>query len=1142
MVPATKTPPRRPTSPVTSNVSSTHSGSEAYSAKHKIRIVTAASLFDGHDAAINVMRRILQSTGAEVIHLGHDRSVDEVVNCAIQEDVNAIAMTSYQGGHVEYLKYMHDRLEEEGCGHIRIFAGGGGVILPAESADLHEYGIEKIYSPDDGRAMGLQGMINDLLRRSDFATGRDVTETDVALAKDRDPRAIGRLISAAENYRTEHTGLLDEIRDLATTIKAPVLGITGTGGAGKSSLVDELVRRFLLDFPDKSIGIISVDPSKRKTGGALLGDRIRMNAINSPRVYMRSLATRQANLALSGHVRDAVAILKIAGFELVILETSGIGQSDTEIVDHSDVSLYVMTPEYGAATQLEKIDMLDFADMVALNKFDKRGALDALRDVRKQYQRNHKQFAKSVEEMPVVGTIASQFNDPGTTRLYRTLMDRIAEKTGADFSSSMHATMDESEKINIIPPERNRYLAEISETVRRYNQWVEEQSRIAQKLQAVTETEALLEDTKLPLREKKTELERQLTGDNRETLERWPETQRSYSGDEFVYQVRGKDIRVPLTSESLSHQHIPKVALPTFKGWGDILKWTLQENVPGSFPYTAGVFPFKREGEDPTRMFAGEGGPERTNRRFHYVSMGLPARRLSTAFDSVTLYGNDPARRPDIYGKIGNSGVSICCLDDAKKLYSGFDLADAKTSVSMTINGPAPMLTGFFMNAAIDQQCEKHIVANGLTEQVNATIDAYFKALGQERPRYNGELPPGNDGLGLMLLGVTGDMVLPAGVYAKIKADTISQVRGTVQADILKEDQAQNTCIFSTEFSLKLMGDVQEYFTNNNVRNFYSVSISGYHIAEAGATPISQLAFTLANGFTYVEYYLSRGLPIDSFAPNLSFFFSNGTDPEYAVIGRVARRIWAKALKLKYGGAPRSQMLKYHVQTSGRSLHAQEISFNDIRTTLQALYAIFDNCNSLHTNAYDEAITTPTEESVRRAMAIQLIINNEFGLAKNQNPLQGSFIIELLTDIVEAAVLQEFDRISERGGVLGAMETMYQRGKIQEESLYYETLKHTGQLPVIGVNTFLSKEGSPTILPKEVIRSTEDEKEFQINTVASVHARHAQDGAGALERLRQVALHNGNVFAELMETTKVCTLGEISQALFSVGGQYRRNM
>jgi methylmalonyl-CoA mutase len=1140
MVPATKSSPRQ-ASRAANIAAAAPSAPEVYSAKYKIRIVTAASLFDGHDAAINVMRRILQSSGAEVIHLGHDRSVDEVVNCAIQEDVNAIAMTSYQGGHVEYLKYMHDRLEEEGCGHIRIFAGGGGVILPSEIEELHAYGIEHIYSPDDGRAMGLQGMINDLLRRSDFPTGRDVTDTDVALVRDRDPRAIARVISAAENWREESAGLLEQIRAEAATLHTPVLGITGTGGAGKSSLVDELVRRFLLDFADRSIGIISVDPSKRKTGGALLGDRIRMNAINDARVYMRSLATRQANLALSAHVRDAVATLKVAGFDLIVLETSGIGQSDTEIVDHSDVSLYVMTPEYGAATQLEKIDMLDFADLVAINKFDKRGALDALRDVRKQYQRNHKHFAKPVDEMPVFGTIASQFNDPGTTRLYRAIIDRIDEKCAATFASSLEA-LGESEKINIIPPERTRYLAEISETIRRYNAWAKDQSTIAQKLQSVMEAEALVGDANEALEGKRKELERQLDGENRATLEKWPETHRAYEGDEFVYQVRGKDITVPLTKETLSHQHIPKVVLPDYRGWGDILEWTLQENVPGSFPYTAGVFPFKRENEDPTRMFAGEGGPERTNRRFHYVSQGQPAHRLSTAFDSVTLYGNDPATRPDIYGKIGNSGVSICCLDDAKKLYSGFDLADPKTSVSMTINGPAPMLTGFFMNAAIDQQCEKYIIANGLVGQVEATIDAHFAALGQERPRYAGPLPPGNNGLGLMLLGVTGDMVLPKEVYDRIKAETISQVRGTVQADILKEDQAQNTCIFSTEFSLKLMGDVQEYFTKNNVRNFYSVSISGYHIAEAGATPISQLAFTLANGFTYVEYYLARGLPIDSFAPNLSFFFSNGTDPEYAVIGRVARRIWAKALKLKYGAAPRSQMLKYHVQTSGRSLHAQEISFNDIRTTLQALYAIFDNCNSLHTNAYDEAITTPTEESVRRAMAIQLIINHEFGLAKNQNPWQGSFIIERLTDLVEEAVLQEFDRISERGGVLGAMETMYQRGKIQEESLHYETLKHTGELPVIGVNTFLSAEGSPTVLPKEVIRSTTEEKEAQIATVAAVHARYAKERPAALERLRDAALHNRNVFEELMETTKVCTLGEISRALFSVGGQYRRNM
>ncbi|HXG28673.1 MAG TPA: methylmalonyl-CoA mutase family protein, partial [Nevskiales bacterium] len=1054
-----------------------------YCPKHKIRIVTAASLFDGHDAAINIMRRILQASGAEVIHLGHDRAVDEVVNCAVQEDANAIAVTSYQGGHVEYLKYMYDRLKALGCGHIRIFAGGGGVILPDEIAELHAYGITRIYSPDDGRAMGLQGMINDLLERSDFPTGRDVTEADLDAARQRDPRAIGRLISAVENYPDKHPRLLEKIRSEAARQKVPVLGVTGTGGAGKSSLVDELVRRFLLDFKDKHIGLISVDPSKRKTGGALLGDRIRMNAINNPRVYMRSLATRQANLALSSHVRDAVNILKLAGFDLIVLETSGIGQSDTEIVDHSDASLYVMTPEYGAATQLEKIDMLDFADVVALNKADKRGAQDALRDVRKQYQRNHQLFAKKLEDMPVIGTIASQFNDPGTHRLYRVLIDRIAEKCGVPLKSNFGHGIGDSEKIFIIPSERTRYLAEIVDTVRGYNRWVETQSRLAQQLQSLRQARKLVKEKAGDLEVIEGELAEKLDAGNRKTLESWDAKRRNYEGDEYVYQVRGKDVRVPTKTESLSHLKIPKVALPHYQGWGDILRWTLQENVPGEFPYTAGVFPFKREGEDPTRMFAGEGGPERTNRRFHYIAAGHPAKRLSTAFDSVTLYGNDPHHRPDIYGKIGNSGVSVCCLDDAKKLYSGFDLADPKTSVSMTINGPAPMITGFFMNAAIDQACERYIRANGLEQAVEQKIAAWFKARGVERPRYRGELPKGNDGLGLMLLGITGDQVLPREVYERIKAETLAAVRGTVQADILKEDQAQNTCIFSTEFALKLMGDMQSYFTANRVRNFYSVSISGYHMAEAGANPITQLAFTLANGFTYIEYYLSRGLKIDDFAPNLSFFFSNGIDPEYAVIGRVARRIWAKALKLKYGASPRSQMLKYHIQTSGRSLHAQEISFNDIRTTLQALYAIFDNCNSLHTNAYDEAITTPTEESVRRAMAIQLIINHEFGLAKNQNPLQGSFIIEQLTDLVEEAVLKEFERLNERGGVLGAMETMYQRSKIQEESLYYETLKHTGELPVIGVNTFLSSEGSPTMLPKEVIRSTTEEKEAQIATV-----------------------------------------------------------
>ena len=1113
-----------------------------YLATHKIRIVTAASLFDGHDASINIMRRILQASGAEVIHLGHDRSVNDVVSCAIQEDANAIAMTSYQGGHVEYLKFMVERLNEEGCGHIKVFAGGGGVILPDEIQELHDAGVERVYSPDDGRSMGLQGMINDLLERSDFATGRDVTDADLVAARQKDARAIGRIISAAENFPEESADLRARIRDEAASSKTPVLGITGTGGAGKSSLIDELVRRFLMDTPDRTIGIVSVDPSKRKTGGALLGDRIRMNAVHNPRVYMRSLATRQANLAMSKHVRDAVNVLKVAGFDLVILETSGIGQSDTEIVEHSDVSLYVMTPEYGAATQLEKIDMLDFADVVALNKFDKRGAPDALRDVRKQYQRNHKLFDQPADNMPVVGSIASQFNDPGTTRLYRLLMSTIAGKTGQSLVPITATTSEESEKINIIPPERQRYLSRISDGIREYNQRVTQQSDVAHQLQAVTETQRLLGHEGAALTGVREDLETQLDVESRKVLDGWAEKRLNYEGDEYQYQVRGRTITVPTTTTSLSHLKIPKVVLPKFRDWGDILTWVMQENVPGEFPFTGGVFPFKREGEDPTRMFAGEGGPERTNRRFHYVSTGLPAKRLSTAFDSVTLYGNDPAIRPDIYGKIGNAGVSICCLDDAKRLYSGFDLADAKTSVSMTINGPAPMLTGFFMNTAIDQQCERYIAANGLVEEVNAKINAYFAERGTERPRYRGELPEGNDGLGLMLLGITGDKVLPADVYAEIKKDTMSRVRGTVQADILKEDQAQNTCIFSTEFSLKLMGDVQEYFTHNNVRNFYSVSISGYHIAEAGANPISQLAFTLANGFTYVEYYLSRGLPIDSFAPNLSFFFSNGTDPEYAVIGRVARRIWAKAMKNEYQGDARSQMLKYHVQTSGRSLHAQEISFNDIRTTLQALYAIFDNCNSLHTNAYDEAITTPTEESVRRAMAIQLIINHEFGLAKNQNPLQGSFIIELLTQMVEDAVLIEFERISDRGGVLGAMETMYQRGKIQEESLYYETQKHSGELPIIGVNTFLSSEGSPTSIPTEVIRSTSEEKDGQIDRVAAVQKLHANDGAEALQRLQRVAVRNGNVFAELMETTKICTLGEISRALFAVGGQYRRNM
>ncbi len=1121
-----------------------------YQTKHKIRIVTAAALFDGHDAAINVMRRVMQSSGAEIIHLGHDRSVQEIVDCAIQEDANAIAITSYQGGHNEYFKYMFDLLKERGCGHIKIFGGGGGTILPEEIADLHKYGIVRIYHPDDGRSMGLQGMINDVLKQSDYATGTNINGEEKRL-KEKDYKSIAKLISAAENFNEENKAVLDKIREQAKASKTPVIGITGTGGAGKSSLVDELVRRFLLDFKDKKIGIVSVDPSKRKTGGALLGDRIRMNSIKNERVYMRSLATRQSNLALSKYVKDAVDILKASEFDLVILETAGIGQSDTEIIEHSNMSLYVMTPEFGAATQLEKIDMLEFADIVAINKFDKRGALDAIRDVKKQYKRNHNLWDIKDEEIPVYGTIASQFNDPGTNTLYKAVMDKLVEKTKCDLKSNFKITDEMSEKIYIIPPNRTRYLSEISEASRQYDKWALDQSVIALKLQGIRLTIDSLKTSKMEdrdriikaLEEQAEHIRLDLDPKNLKTLETFDDKKKQYQNEYYIFKVRDKEIKIKTHYESLSHSQIPKVAVPKFSGWADILKWSLRENFPGEFPYTAGIYPFKREGEDPTRMFAGEGGPERTNKRFHYVSLGMPAHRLSTAFDSVTLYGNDPDHRPDIYGKIGNSGVSVCCLDDAKKLYSGFNLADPKTSVSMTINGPAATIAAFFMNAAIDQQCELYIKANGLEKEVEEKIKQIYKAKGTKRPSYlSTELPEGNNGLGLMLLGVTGDMVLPHDVYEKIKTTTLSQVRGTVQADILKEDQAQNTCIFSTEFSLRVMGDVQQYFIDKNVRNFYSVSISGYHIAEAGANPISQLAFTLSNGFTFVEYYLSRGMDINDFAPNLSFFFSNGIDPEYSVIGRVSRRIWAKAMKQKYGANERSQMLKYHIQTSGRSLHAQEIDFNDIRTTLQALYAIYDNCNSLHTNAYDEAITTPTEESVRRAMAIQLIINRELGLAKNENPLQGAFVIEELTDLVEEAVLLEFDRITERGGVLGAMETMYQRSKIQEESLYYETLKHNGEYPIIGVNTFLSSKGSPTMLPREVIRSTTEEKEAQIATRNNLWAGHTQEGAEALKKLQSAAIHNRNMFAELMEAVKYCSLGQITAALFEVGGQYRRNM
>ncbi|MEB0248554.1 methylmalonyl-CoA mutase family protein, partial [Mucilaginibacter sp. 5B2] len=1323
--------------------------------------------------------------------------VDEIVNCAIQEDVQGIALTSYQGGHVEYFKYMHDLLAERGAGHIKIFGGGGGVFLPQEIAELQAYGISKIYSPDDGRTMGLQGMINDMMRQCDFLTpgptqtlsGGGLTP---ALSKGggvekrmmMDKGDIARLITAAEQ------GNYSPISNHQSLQAAPVLGITGTGGSGKSSLVDEIVRRYLMET-DKTLAIISVDPSKRKTGGALLGDRIRMNSINSPRVYMRSLATRQANLALSKHVQEAIDICKAAGYDMVIVETSGIGQSDTMITDYCDLSLYVMTPEFGAATQLEKIDMLDFADLVALNKFDKRGALDAIRDVRKQYKRNHMLFDAKDEDLPVYGTMASQFNDPGMNTLFTALMKTVKDKTGIDLigagSGVARPEQGESEKIYIIPPDRIRYLAEIAENSAAYTDWVNEQCKIAQQMFNVrgsltlalsSQTPSLssltpalskgegvgkmmdslssqtpvlskggltptlskgegagkkvssisAEDLGEALQDMYNHLEDHLHADCKRLLKEWPETVAKYKADNFIYKVRDKEIKQPLYYTSLSQLKVPKISLPKYEAWGDILRWLLTENVPGEFPYAAGVFPLKREGEDPTRMFAGEGGPERTNKRFHYVSLGQPAHRLSTAFDSVTLYGEDPHERPDIYGKIGNSGVSIATLDDAKKLYSGFDLCHASTSVSMTINGPAPMLLGFFMNAAIDQQCEKYITEHELAHLVEDAYKRVYDEKGLERPRYQlalkphpalskggltptlskgegvensltpalskgegvekegrkrlgfetadlriwellkgnskdnrqnstetesllwqllrnnqigykirrqhaidgyiadfvclpkglvieidggyhnytteqdeirtrvlkdegfdvirftndevlkntqeviraitdklnnqpdrkvlsfgedlGEasttegasLPPGNSGLGLMLLGLTGDQVLPADVYEQIRAYAIATVRGTVQADILKEDQAQNTCIFSTEFALRMMGDIQQYFIQQKVRNFYSVSISGYHIAEAGANPITQLAFTLSNGFTYVEYYLSRGMHIDDFAPNLSFFFSNGIDPEYSVIGRVARRIWAKAIKNKYRGNDRSQKLKYHIQTSGRSLHAQEIDFNDIRTTLQALYAIYDNCNSLHTNAYDEAITTPTEESVRRAMAIQLIINRELGLAKNENPIQGAFIIEELTDLVEQAVLTEFKAINDRGGVLGAMETMYQRSKIQEESLYYETLKHTGEYPIIGVNTFLNKKGSPTIVPSEVIRATEEEKQFQIAALHLFQQRNREHAPALLKELQQRAIAGDNIFEALMQACKYCSLGQISNALYAVGGQYRRNM
>lgn len=1113
---------------------------EIYKSYNKIRLVTAASLFDGHDAAINIMRRILQASGAEVIHLGHNRSVSEIVDCAIQEDVQGIAITSYQGGHIEFFKFMFDLLKEKGAPHIKIFGGGGGTILPTEIEELHTYGICRIYSPDDGRKLGLQGMINDLLYKCDFSTDTIPASDLIENLNLSNPLIIGKAITHVENINSNEDLFHKEIFGKIPAKKIPVIGITGTGGAGKSSLTDELIHRFKADFPDLKIGIICIDPTKRKSGGALLGDRIRMNSIYQPHIYVRSVATRQAHLAINENTTHYINILKAAQFDLIVVETSGIGQSDSEITSYCDLSLYVMTPEYGAPSQLEKIDMIDFADVIAINKFDKSGAKDALRDVQKQFKRSRQIWESSEDEIPVVGTMASQFNDEGTTKLYLTLLKKIDEKTGTSFFSPSESSINLTPNIYVIPPNRVRYLADIADAHSDYLNFVKSQKQLASSLYQIKGTMNAFEKdnaTTLLLQKKFDELENTLHPECKRLLTEWEEVKKKYAKDKFSYCVRNKEIHIDLFVESLSGLKIPKVVLPQFNDWGDILEWLLLENVPGEFPYTAGVFPFKRREEDPTRMFAGEGGPERTNRRFHFLAAHQKAKRLSTAFDSVTLYGEDPAYRPDIYGKVGNSGVSVATLDDAKKLYSGFNLCDPYTSVSMTINGPAPFVLAFFLNTAIDQQCELYIKQAGQEEEIINLLKKEKNNTG-----YLGELLLTHDRLGLLLLGTTGDKVLPKEVYERIKKETLKSVRGTVQADILKEDQAQNTCIFSTEFALRMMGDVQEYFINNEVKNFYSVSISGYHIAEAGANPITQLAFTLSNAFTYVEYYLSRGMDINDFAPNFSFFFSNGLDPEYSVIGRVARRIWATTIKNVYNGNSRSQMLKYHIQTSGRSLHAQEIAFNDIRTTLQALYAINDNCNSLHTNAYDEAITTPTEESVRRAVAIQQIINHELGLAKNENPLQGSFIIEKLTNLVETAVMEEFRSISERGGVIGAMERMYQRSKIQEESLYYETLKHEGKIPIIGVNTFLAPDGSPTIIPNQIIRADKGEKENAIHSLNFFIEKNKEESQVKLKELQLLAGKNENIFDGLMDAAKVCTLGQITHSLYEVGGKYRRNM
>ena len=1085
----------------------------SYRPTHKVRFVTAASLFDGHDAAINIMRRILQSMGAEVIHLGHNRSVDEVVTAALQEDAQGIAISSYQGGHVEYFKYMVDLLKSRGGAHIQVFGGGGGVIVAPEIRELHAYGVTRIYSPEDGQKMGLAGMIGEMVMRCDKdLTGYAPGSTDaVAGHTEAAWRALAQMITALENDKVNHA-VAHELRAQAAIKKIPVLGITGTGGAGKSSLTDELIRRLRLDQNDAlRIAVISIDPSRRKSGGALLGDRIRMNAINpwsaGPRVFMRSLATREFGSEISKALPDVIAACKCAGFDLIVVETSGIGQGDAAIVPHVDVPMYVMTPEFGAASQLEKIDMLDFAEFIAINKFDRKGSLDALRDVAKQVQRNKEAWGTPADQMPVFGTMAARFNDDGVTALYQAMKPRLQE-LGLTLTEGLLPIADVRHSTNqtpVVPAARTRYLAEISDTVRSHKKRAIAQGQLAREVQQLKAAAAMLKIDK-PGRAPAAEAALDLAGhrkarmdaDARALLAQWPDMQAAYAGDEYVVKIRDKEIRTALVTKSLSGTPIRKVSLPKYHDDGEVLQWLMLDNVPGSYPYTAGTFAFKREGEDPTRMFAGEGDPFRTNTRFKLLSEGMAAKRLSTAFDSVTLYGNDPGVRPDIYGKVGNSGVSIATLDDMKVLYSGFDLCSPTTSVSMTINGPAPSILAMFMNTAIDQNMDKFKADNGRDPTATET--------------------------------------------AKIREWVQENVRGTVQADILKEDQGQNTCIFSTEFSLKVMGDIAQYFVHNRVRNFYSVSISGYHIAEAGANPISQLAFTLSNGFTFVEAYLARGMHIDDFAPNLSFFFSNGMDPEYTVMGRVARRIWAVAMKEKYGANERSQKLKYHIQTSGRSLHAQEIQFNDIRTTLQALIAIYDNCNSLHTNAFDEAITTPTEESVRRAMAIQLIINREWGLAKNENPTQGAFIIEELTELLEEAVLQEFERIAERGGVLGAMETGYQRGRIQDESMHYEMLKHTGELPIIGVNTFRNPNGDAVMDKLELARSTEEEKQSQLKRLNEFHTKHASESPAMLKRLQKAVIDNANVFEVLMDAVRVCSLGQITNALFEVGGQYRRNM